>query len=286
MSQTAARFVEHVDMRACPNRDGGEFGIIAATLERPVIETILMHLGLDPIASGGVSGLPGQASGPVLALAGAGSLLPQSLTATMAAQSGAVVPGRLDAVPFTPRPPQLPRQTMADAQIPATPGPASVAVQRDNLAPINTGTITTQVVLQIQGDDAEMNVAVARAVLGATLQAAPVDPARKAALIEYYGAIAQTLERAAEVLRQGRIPHGMCGELRAHAEHLPAVAGDVIGPDVARAMAGKLLECYEVERFGHQFMRLPPAERDERFALLDDAAGYLRASGQALRVRR
>ena len=31
----------------CPNC-GGEFKIIAAILERPVIEKILTHLGLDP----------------------------------------------------------------------------------------------------------------------------------------------------------------------------------------------------------------------------------------------
>lgn len=165
-------------------------------------------------------------------------------------------------------------------------GTAAVAVQGDNLAPINTGSITTHVVLQIQGDDAEKNVAVARALLQATLQAAPVDPARKAALIDYYNAIAQTLEEAADELRQGRIPYGHCGALRGHAEQLPLVAGDVIGPDMAEAIAAKLLECYEVERFGTRSMHLPPAERDEKFALLDDAAGYLRAAGQALRVRR
>lgn len=163
---------------------------------------------------------------------------------------------------------------------------ASVAVQRDNLAPINTGTISTQIVLQIEGDDAEKNVAVARAVLGASLQAAPVDPARKAALIDYYNAIAQTLEEAAEELRQGRIPHGRCGALRGHAHQFAAVTGDVIGPDLAEAISRKLLECYEVEAFGHRFMGLPSAERNEKFALLDDAAGYLRASGLALRVRR
>ena len=35
-------------MRHCPNCGGGELNIIAAILERPVIEKILTHLGLDP----------------------------------------------------------------------------------------------------------------------------------------------------------------------------------------------------------------------------------------------
>lgn len=165
-------------------------------------------------------------------------------------------------------------------------GAAAVAVDGDNLAPINTGTISTTVVLQIQSDDAEKNVAVARALLQATLQAAPVDPLRKAELVAYYTAIAQALDEAAQELREGRIPYGRRGALRGHADRLPIEAGDVIGSDLASAISTKPLECYEVERFGSRFMHLPPAERDEKFALLEEAAGYLRAAGQALRVRR
>lgn len=37
-----------IDMQHCPNCGGGEFKIIAAILERPVVEKIPTHLGLDP----------------------------------------------------------------------------------------------------------------------------------------------------------------------------------------------------------------------------------------------
>jgi hypothetical protein len=37
-----------IDMQHCPNCGGGELKIIAAILERPVVEKILTHLGLDP----------------------------------------------------------------------------------------------------------------------------------------------------------------------------------------------------------------------------------------------
>jgi hypothetical protein len=40
------RFV--IDVERCPNCGGGELKIIAAILERPVIEKILGHLGLAP----------------------------------------------------------------------------------------------------------------------------------------------------------------------------------------------------------------------------------------------
>jgi hypothetical protein len=36
-----------IDMQHCPNCGGGELKIIAAILERPVIEKILAHLGLQ-----------------------------------------------------------------------------------------------------------------------------------------------------------------------------------------------------------------------------------------------
>ena len=37
-----------IDMEHCPNCGGGELKIIAAILERAVVEKILSHLGLDP----------------------------------------------------------------------------------------------------------------------------------------------------------------------------------------------------------------------------------------------
>jgi len=46
-----ARLLERVfniDMQHCPNCGAGELKIIAAILQRPVIEKILTHLGLDP----------------------------------------------------------------------------------------------------------------------------------------------------------------------------------------------------------------------------------------------
>jgi hypothetical protein len=46
-----AQLLKHVfdiDMQHCPNCGAGELKIIAAILERPVIEKILTHLGLDP----------------------------------------------------------------------------------------------------------------------------------------------------------------------------------------------------------------------------------------------
>ena len=37
-----------IDLQRCPNCGAGQFQTIAAILQRPVIEKILAHLGLDP----------------------------------------------------------------------------------------------------------------------------------------------------------------------------------------------------------------------------------------------
>jgi len=41
-------FAFDIDMQQCPNSGGGELNVMAAILERSVIEKILSHLGLDP----------------------------------------------------------------------------------------------------------------------------------------------------------------------------------------------------------------------------------------------
>lgn len=86
-------------------------------------------------------------------------------------------------------------------------------------------------------------------------------------------------------MRQGTVPHGKCGEMSNYAHELPAAIGDVIGQEQAAALSQKLLESYEVESFGHQFMHLPQAERDAKFGELDEAAGYFRAAARSLQVR-
>ena len=159
-------------------------------------------------------------------------------------------------------------------------GDHAVAVAGDNLGTINTGLI-----VNIQGDDIEKNVEVARMVLAASRLAPPLDPQRKAEIVDYYRRIARTLNEAAEALRQGTIPYGKCGEMEAHAMMLPEELGDVIGHKQAAALAGKLLEAHRVEGFGYQFMQLPLAERNAKFGTLDEAAGYFCAAADVLRLR-
>ena len=47
-SQSPLKLRFGIDMERCPNCGAGELKIIAAIFERPAIEKILTHLGLDP----------------------------------------------------------------------------------------------------------------------------------------------------------------------------------------------------------------------------------------------
>ena len=160
-------------------------------------------------------------------------------------------------------------------------GSQAVAVSGNNLGTINTG-----VIVNIHGDAIEKNVGVARAILAASLLAPPLDAQRKDSIARYYKGIATVLTGAARALRQGRVPHGKCGEMLSYAHQLPATIGDVIGLEQATALSQKLMESYQVESFGDQFMHLPPTEREAKFGALDAAAGYFRAAARSLQVRR
>lgn len=87
-------------------------------------------------------------------------------------------------------------------------------------------------------------------------------------------------------MRQGTVPDGKCGEMLSYAHELAMAIGDVIGQEQAAALSRKLLESYQVESFGHQFMHLPTIERNAKFGGLDEAAGYFRAAARSLQVRR
>lgn len=160
-------------------------------------------------------------------------------------------------------------------------GERSVAVAGDSYGLINTG-----VIINIHGDDIERQRDAARVILAATLLAPPLQSERKDAIARYYRGIAKTLSDTAKALRQGSVPHGKCGEMLGYAHQLPAELGDVIGQEQANALSRKLLESYAVEHAGDNLEDLPHAERDAKFSLLDEAAGYFRAAARSLQVRR
>ena len=63
--------------------------------------------------------------------------------------------------------------------------------------------------------------------------------ARKQTVADFLASIAQSIEDASALLKQGTYPHGKYQELLAHSQHMEAVIGDLVG-EVARPSGGSL----------------------------------------------
>ncbi len=143
---------------------------------------------------------------------------------------------------------------------------------------------STDEIQAVQGDEIERQVALARLLQLEMAAAAPVVNARKQQVEAYLNAVAQTLDDCVPVLKQRQVPHGKCGELLFHAENLPGLIGDLVGPARADAFKQRLIEAHKVEDFGARYFHLPQPEMDAIFDQLSVAAGYFRGAGLALRV--
>jgi hypothetical protein len=105
---------------------------------------------------------------------------------------------------------------------------------------------------------------------------------RRRDVADYYERIGKTLEEVAATLEEGEFPHGNCEKMRVYAEQLPGTIGDVIGGAAASELAAKLMEAHKVEAL---FAELDgAADRDEKLAELEKAAGYFEASADSLRA--
>ena len=162
----------------------------------------------------------------------------------------------------------------------------AVGAQGVGIGGSNYGMVNTGVILNIQGDDVEKHLELARVINAASLLAPPMDAERVQRITDYYNEIARTLDESAAILKQRVVPYGKCGELDSYAMNLPADIGDAIGVEQAHAFAQKLKESHEVESFGAQYFHLPQAEMDAIFSKLEEAAGYFRAAAKSLRVKR
>lgn len=107
---------------------------------------------------------------------------------------------------------------------------------------------------------------------------------RKQQVAEYLAKIAQTIEEASSLLKQGQYPHGKCQELFVHAQNMEAAIGDLVGKVRALELADQLREVHNIERLHAEFSTLDNPQRERSLAALDQAAGHLRATAAFVRV--
>src|SRR5215471_3737830 len=90
-------------------------------------------------------------------------------------------------------------------------------------------------------------LAVGKQLFGLRTELAKARQARKTAVADFLASIAQTIEEASALLKQGTYPHGKCQEILAHSQHMEAAIGDLIGSK-ARDLAAQLAEVHDIER--------------------------------------
>lgn len=127
-------------------------------------------------------------------------------------------------------------------------------------------------------------LAVAQKLFDFRGELAKAKQARKQAVADFLAAIADSIEQASAMLKQGMYPHGKCQELLAHSQHMQAAVGDLIGATQADQLAAQLAEVYEIERLHNELGPLSPDDRQRKLSVLDQAAGQFRATAAFVRV--
>jgi hypothetical protein len=126
------------------------------------------------------------------------------------------------------------------------------------------------------------NYEVSKSIYDLRSKFSDADYNRKQAISLYFQKIASTLKDVVASLRANFVPHGNCQKMLDYAEQMPSAIGDYVGTGKAIELSEKLKAAYDVEQL---FNDLPSFEnREERFAVLEKAAGNFEATADTLLV--
>ena len=125
---------------------------------------------------------------------------------------------------------------------------------------------------------------VGQKLFGLKIELAKARQDRKDAVAAFLAAIAQSIEDASALLRQGIYPHGKCQELLEHSRHMEAAIGDLIGQTQAIELATQLAEVHQIERLHAELESTKDSDRLRKLSVLDQAAGQFRAAAAFVRV--
>jgi hypothetical protein len=103
-------------------------------------------------------------------------------------------------------------------------------------------------------------------------------------IADLFGKIGEALAVAAAEIRQGNVPHGVCGQLMAYADAFYDTTRKVLGDDKARELADLLHENYNVERMAAS-LSSDPGRCDSAARQLEESAGRFMALGFIVRAK-
>ncbi|HBH49221.1 MAG TPA: hypothetical protein DDX98_11300 [Bacteroidales bacterium] len=108
---------------------------------------------------------------------------------------------------------------------------------------------------------------------------------KSARIADLFSELALTIEKTSAYLKKGDYPHGMCEELRTHAEQMEDTIDSAVGKAKAADYAKRVLEVWEIEKvYGELDSLTTDAEREALLNKLDRAAGYFRAVSAHVRI--
>ncbi len=125
---------------------------------------------------------------------------------------------------------------------------------------------------------------VGQKLFGLRLELAKARQDRKQVVADFLASIAQCIEEASALLKQGTYPHGKCQELLTHSQHMESAIGDLVGQSLAQGLASQLAEVYEIERLHAELESDAESDRHRKLSVLDQAAGQFRATAAFVRV--
>jgi hypothetical protein len=108
--------------------------------------------------------------------------------------------------------------------------------------------------------------------------------ARKGKVADYLEEISKTIQDAANVFKQGQVPHGSCETMRILALSIPSTIGDFVGKNEALDLQDKLLQAHNIEKFMYDLGKNDKKERAETLAKMEQAAGLFKAAAISLRA--
>jgi hypothetical protein len=123
---------------------------------------------------------------------------------------------------------------------------------------------------------------VAKSLLGLSDKLAAAERARRTDISNLFSSISDCLSAVASEVREGKIPHGKCGELITYADQLPGLLETDIGEEKATKLGRTLHSSYDVE--GMAASLDSEADKEPYLKVIEEAAGKFRALSNLTRV--
>ena len=108
--------------------------------------------------------------------------------------------------------------------------------------------------------------------------------ARRENVAGYLAEIVKTIQDAADVFKNGDVPHGSCSVMKQLALSLPQTIGDFIGKTEALDLQDKLLKAHNIEKIMYDLSKNDKKERAETIAKMEQAAGLFKAAAITIRA--